>query len=54
MTNNLLHDIWQFAKENPSLCSEAYNKKAFQHVEWWLTEFIKAKQDTVKNESGEN
>ena len=41
-----IHDIWAFAKENESLCSDGYDKKAFNHVLWWLSEYNKHNKET--------
>jgi hypothetical protein len=36
-----IRDVWGFAKDNPHLCSEGYDKKAFAHVEFWIHEYSK-------------
>jgi predicted adenine nucleotide alpha hydrolase (AANH) superfamily ATPase len=38
-----IHEVWGFAKDNPELCSEGYDKHALQHVQFWFDEFKKQK-----------
>ena len=38
-----IHDVWSFAKDNSSMCSDGYDKKAFEHVAWWIGKYKEAK-----------
>lgn len=43
ITETSLHATWSYAHDNPQLCSEGYNKQAFQHVQWWIDTYTKSK-----------